>query len=142
MKFRFFTEFKEETDTDRLFLFQEAIVSKFGFIQCLVESSNQSSTTQEHQYVHCTGTIFILISCPILKRSTRANPLHYKKKQIVRYSDHSDIVPSPHEAYITRHVSGKNKDDYDNSRKVSYVVHLFIIVYFSHHLSFTIQEKL
>lgn len=35
-----------------------------------------------------------------------------------RYSVHADVVPSPHEAYITRHVSGKNKDDYDNSRKV------------------------
>lgn len=36
-----------------------------------------------------------------------------------RYPIHNDVVPSPHEAYITRHVSGKNKDDYDNCKRVS-----------------------
>lgn len=36
----------------------------------------------------------------------------------IRYPVHLEAAPSPHEAYITRHVSGKNKDDYDNSRRV------------------------
>ena len=33
------------------------------------------------------------------------------------YPIHSD-QPSPHEAYITRHVSGKNKDDYNKDKRV------------------------
>lgn len=37
-----------------------------------------------------------------------------------RYPVHSDALPSPHEEYITRHVSGKNKDDCDTYMRVSY----------------------
>jgi hypothetical protein len=32
---------------------------------------------------------------------------------------HSDSMSSPHEEYITRHVSGKNKDDYGADMRVS-----------------------
>jgi hypothetical protein len=36
-----------------------------------------------------------------------------------RYPVHSDVLSSPHEEYITRHVSGKNKDDYGADMRVS-----------------------
>jgi len=102
-----------------MFLFQEAIIQRFGFLKCLVETGNNQNASQEHQYIHATGTIFILISAPQTERS-RANSLKGNRGQsaISKYSLHADVVPSPHEAYITRHVSGKNKADYDNSRKV------------------------
>lgn len=99
-----------------MFLFQESIVQRFGFIHCQVEPPDKASTSREHQYIHATGTIFVLISRPVSKVRNRINS---SVRQMGKYSVHADIVPSPHEAYITRHVSGKNKDDYDNSRKVS-----------------------
>lgn len=104
-----------------MFLFQEAIIQKFGFINCLVEpGSNQENVSREHQYIHATGTIFILISNSAPKSCrSRTNSMKENRKHITsKYSLHADVVPSPHEAYITRHVSGKNKADYDNSRKV------------------------
>jgi len=65
------SEFPEETWDQRLFLFQEAIVERFGFVRCTVESSSVSSPTSnsssssslahQHQYVHLTGNMFILI---------------------------------------------------------------------------------
>lgn len=110
-------EFREDSGMDRLFLLQEAIVARFGFIQCLIEPPNSGATSQEHQYIHCTGTVFILISSPTPKPRHRLASIS-NIRPTGRYSVHADVVPSPHEAYITRHVSGKNKDDYDNSRRV------------------------
>lgn len=111
-------EFKEDSSMDRLFLFQEAIIARFGFIQCLIEPPQNGATTQENQYIHCTGSIFILISSPTPKPRNRLTAFSHSRAS-GRYSVHADVVPSPHEAYITRHVSGKNKDDYDNTRRVT-----------------------
>lgn len=114
-----FKEFKDGSSLERLFLLQEAIVQRFGFINCMLEPPiNPDATSREHQYVHCTGTVFILISRPALKPRSRVPSVGSKPRSTGRFSVHADVVPSPHEAYITRHVSGKNKDDYDNSRKV------------------------
>lgn len=115
-KERLFKEFKEDTALERLFLFQEAIVARFGFIPCLVEASSGGSA-QEHQYIHATGTVFVLVSSPAPGPRNRQTSI--TDRSAGRYSVHADVVPSPHEAYITRHVSGKNKDNYDNSRRVS-----------------------
>lgn len=81
-----------------------------------MEPSASETTSKDHQYIHATGTIFILISCSIPKKRSRANT--NTELNTGRYSVHADVVPSPHEAYITRHVSGKNKDSYDNTKKV------------------------
>ncbi|CAH1099750.1 unnamed protein product [Psylliodes chrysocephalus] len=113
-----FRNFREDTYADRMFLFQESIVQRFGFIHCQVEPPDKASTSREHQYIHATGTIFVLISRPVSKVRNRINS---SVRQMGKYSVHADIVPSPHEAYITRHVSGKNKDDYDNSRKMGFL---------------------
>lgn len=116
-------EFREESRADRLFLFQEAIVTRFGFISCLVEpttAGTSSQVSQDHQYIHCTGTVFILIPGPSPRRHRLTSVNQRRTGQTSgRYPVHIDVVPSPHEAYITRHVSGKNKDDYENSRRVS-----------------------
>ncbi|XP_076241100.1 GATOR complex protein Iml1 isoform X2 [Calliopsis andreniformis] len=112
-----FEEFREETYAQRLFLFQEAIVQRFGFVPCLIES-----TENDHQYVHMTGNAFILIpsttnakfrprvATNVVRRNTgqKGYPVHYDQ-------------PSPHEAYITRHVSGKNKDDYSPDKRVGFL---------------------
>ncbi|CAH1990123.1 unnamed protein product [Acanthoscelides obtectus] len=115
---KLFKEFRIETYVERLFLFQEAILQRFGFIPCQVEPANKTCASHEHQYIHATGTIFILVSSAAPKVRNRVNmSLSYAR----RYSIHADVVPSPHEEYITRHVSGKNKDDYDNSRKMGFL---------------------
>ena len=109
------TEFREDTYAQRLFLFEEAIVQRFGFVPCLIES-----TENDHQYVHMTGNAFILIPSTTntkLRPRTATNVVRRNTGQ-KGYPVHSD-QPSPHEAYITRHVSGKNKDDYSTDKRVS-----------------------
>ncbi|XP_049824160.1 GATOR complex protein Iml1 isoform X3 [Aethina tumida] len=116
-----FKEFGLDSSIERLFLFQEAIVQRFGFISCTVEPPNNTATSStEHQYIHSTGTVFVLVSTVSPKSRNRINSAT-KSRGSGRYSVHADVVPSPHEAYITRHVSGKNKDDYDNSRKMGFL---------------------
>ncbi|KAJ8973342.1 hypothetical protein NQ317_004654 [Molorchus minor] len=114
-KERLFKEFSEDTYIERLFLFQEAIVQRFGFISCQVEPQTKANSSREHQYIHATGTYQL--------QHPRLNIVQIVTFDIIqgRYSVHADVVPSPHEAYITRHVSGKNKDDYDNSRKMGFL---------------------
>lgn len=60
-KYQFPTGFPEETWLERLFLFQEAIVGRFGFIKCTVESTSHAAGVGDHLYVHVTGNMFILI---------------------------------------------------------------------------------
>ncbi|XP_066249180.1 GATOR complex protein Iml1 isoform X1 [Euwallacea similis] len=116
-----FKDFSEDTWRARMFLFQEAIIQRFGFLKCLVEPPNNQNPSREHQYIHATGTIFVLISSPKSERS-RANSLKDRRPNTTsKYSLHADVVPSPHEAYITRHVSGKNKADYNNTRKMGFL---------------------
>ena len=78
------------------------------------------SNENDRQYVHISGTVFILIPS-----TTGTRPRQRTGASIVRritgqnrYPVHSD-QPSPHEAYITRHVSGKSNDDYSLDRRVS-----------------------
>ncbi|XP_012252064.2 GATOR complex protein Iml1 isoform X6 [Athalia rosae] len=112
-----FDEFREDTYTQRLFLFQEAIVQRFGFVSCLVEG-----TENDHQYVHVTGNAFILVpSTPCIRPRPRTDTNIIRRiTGQKRYPVHPD-QSSPHEAYITRHVSGKNKDDYSMDRRVGFL---------------------
>ncbi|KAK2575080.1 hypothetical protein KPH14_008813 [Odynerus spinipes] len=112
-----FEEFREDTYAQRLFLFQEAILRRFGFIPCLVESSEN-----DHQYVHVTGNAFILVPSTKSTRPrqrTGTNTVRRSTGQ-KRYPVHPE-QPSPHEAYITRHVSGKSKDDYNVERRMGFL---------------------
>ncbi|KMY96847.1 GATOR complex protein Iml1 isoform X5 [Drosophila simulans] len=75
-----FDEFPEESRSDRMLFFQEAILGKFGFLPCVLEKkySVGKDLPKEYQYVHCTGNMFALIRCatnnyqvesPILKEA-------------------------------------------------------------------------
>ncbi|XP_029163772.1 GATOR complex protein DEPDC5 isoform X6 [Nylanderia fulva] len=112
-----FEEFREDTYAQRLFLFQEAILQRFGFVPCLVEN-----TENTHQYVHITGNAFILVSSTANTRPRPRTGTNIVRRNMgqKRYPVHPD-QPSPHEAYITRHVSGKSKDDHSMDRKMGFL---------------------
>ncbi|CAB0043410.1 unnamed protein product [Trichogramma brassicae] len=112
-----FEEFREDSYAQRLFLFQETILQRFGFLRCLVEGNENA-----HQYVHCTGNAFVLVPSTISPRPRQPTGSNITRRSGVqhRYPVHAD-QPSPHEAYITRHVSGKNKDDYSMDRRMGFL---------------------
>jgi len=63
-KVNLFQEFSEDSWEQRLFLFRESIVKRFGFIACTTDPHQQKSSTTfstHHQYIHCTGNCFVLI---------------------------------------------------------------------------------
>ncbi|KAK6638354.1 hypothetical protein RUM44_008783 [Polyplax serrata] len=125
-----FQEFPESTWDARLVLLQEAIIQRFGFIACVVESRKSARASyrnlyhHHHQYVHVTGNIFVLIpSTPCSKLKERmvtqtsesvTSRSFGSQHSTRRYPMHSDIACSPHEEYITRHVYG-NKKDYNGT---------------------------
>ncbi|GLH03982.1 uncharacterized protein GBIM_09784 [Gryllus bimaculatus] len=131
-----FEEFSEHSWDQRLLLFQEAIIKRFGFIACTVAtpqmgspSSTTGSVAHYHQYVHLTGNVFILISTQQCQPPTRSNSVSHSAGRPVsgakalsqrRYPVHSD-VSSPHEEYITRHVSGKNQNDYSTEPRIGFL---------------------
>ncbi|XP_039435654.1 GATOR complex protein Iml1 isoform X2 [Culex pipiens pallens] len=130
-----FEEFKKETWPKRLLLFQEAIVARFGFMRCAVETKTGSNQVSlDYQYVHCTGNMFILVPNPnheLKSRQRLASGGSTMKKPtnfINRYSSsyesqiQNNISSAAHEAYITRHVTGsKNKDECDFIRRTGFL---------------------
>lgn len=118
-----FEEFKKDTWPDRLLLFQEAILARFGFMPCAVETkigSNQRSF--DHQYVHCSGNMFILIPSPHQNLKFRQRLASGSKKKPSFANRYPMEASAAHEAYITRHVSGtKNKEDCDVVRKPGFL---------------------
>nr|CAD7589464.1 unnamed protein product [Timema genevievae] len=109
-----FEMFPEETWDQRLFHFQEAVLEKFGFVQCMVENLSVSSpgTMTHHEQYRAHGNS---ISRPGLSSK------HPGIQGARRYPVHSDALSSPHEEYITRHVSGKNNDDYNTERRTGFL---------------------
>lgn len=83
-------------------------------MECFVENSDV-----DHQFVHVTGNAFVLIlSSTCLRARSRVIPnIIRRNRDEKRYPILSE-QPSPHEAYITRHVSGKNRERYDINKKV------------------------
>ncbi|XP_055702143.1 GATOR complex protein Iml1 isoform X7 [Phlebotomus papatasi] len=120
-----FEDFKKDTWATRLLLFQEAILARFGFMPCAVETkagSNQASL--DFQYVHCSGNMFVLVPSPhqdLRSRQRLASGGSQKKPTFLKHYPAPVDTQSPHEAYITRHVSGKNKDDMDTIRKTGFL---------------------
>lgn len=137
-----FQEFPEETWAQRFLLFQETIALRFGFIACAMENrgispqgsrvhrdKDKEQTRHHHQYVHITGNMFLLIPSSPCHR-THAQDVNCEGKSrrsagrqpSVQYPTHHDTISSPHEEYITRHVSGnKNQDDYGPDRKIGFL---------------------
>ena len=59
-----FQDFSKDSWEQRLFLFRESIVKRFGFIACTTDPNQQKSSatfSTHHQYIHCTGNCFVLI---------------------------------------------------------------------------------
>jgi hypothetical protein len=60
-----FEKFPEKSREQRLFLFREEIAHRFGFINSATDRSQKQSSSAmfstDHQYVHCTGNMFLLI---------------------------------------------------------------------------------
>lgn len=122
-----FEDFKKETWQQRLLLFQEEILARFGFLPCAVETKiGSNQTSLDSQYVHCSGNMFILIPsiadglrCRRHLLSESSNDKQPKATlfaQRYRVSEsHSWSASSRDlESFITRHVSGKNKEDCEN----------------------------
>ena len=62
-KSNLFQEFAEDYWEQRLFLFRESIVKRFGFVPCTTDPNQQMSSATfrtHHQYINCTGNCFIL----------------------------------------------------------------------------------
>ncbi|XP_029721962.2 GATOR complex protein Iml1 isoform X2 [Aedes albopictus] len=130
-----FEEFKKDTWPKRLLLFQEAIVARFGFMRCAVETKTGSNQVSlDYQYVHCTGNMFILVpnSNQGLKSrqrlasggSTMKKPTNFINRYSASYESQMqhNISFAAHEAYITRHVTGsKTKDDCDAIRRTGFL---------------------
>ena len=124
-----FKEFKKETWPDRLLLFQEAIVTRFGFMPCYVETkmgSNEASF--DRQYVHCSGNMFILVPSPhqcLKQRRRLASGSKLKKPTIFKRfplnNVYTESQSSAHDTYVTRHVNLLKNDDFDVPRKIGFL---------------------
>ncbi|XP_013146136.1 PREDICTED: DEP domain-containing protein 5 isoform X6 [Papilio polytes] len=110
-----FEGFPEETWEERLFLFQEAIACRFGFTKCVESTVHQGVGDQ--LYVHLTGNMFLLIPTAPAPHGRALRKPPNRLLNANRYPVHTDVAASPHKGYISWHVSDKNKDEFDNSRR-------------------------
>lgn len=124
-----FKEFRKETWPDRLLLFQEAIVARFGFMPAYIETkmgSNEASF--DRQYVHCTGNMFILVPSPhqglkIRRRLASGGKLD-KPKFIRKYplnNVYTESQTTSHDTYVTRHVNLLKNDEFGVPRKTGFL---------------------
>ncbi|XP_065337206.1 GATOR complex protein Iml1 isoform X2 [Cloeon dipterum] len=138
-KSHLFENFAEDSWKQRLFLLQDTIAARFGFVSCILETAlgqpqrqppvlggeppstpNLSTPINSHQfnpfhrqYIHLTGNAFIMIPtqpcCQPKSKPIRIQGSQGSKQN--RYDSLQEMPPSsPHEEYITRHVSGKRDE--------------------------------
>lgn len=127
-----FEDFKKETWADRMLLFQDEILRRFGFISCACETKTGSNDVcVDWQYVHVTGNMFILVpsSCHGVRATMRrlgmgsgnnvsplAGSLGTQKRLKNYYHAQQNSAPQK-ENYISRHVqngSSGSKESNDN----------------------------
>lgn len=124
-----FEDFKKETWADRMLLFQDEIVRRFGFISCACETKTGSNDVcVDWQYVHVTGNMFILVpsSChgarATLRRlgmgsagnSSPQGSLGTQKRLKNYYHAQQNSAPQK-ENYITRNVQNGSNGSKDGS---------------------------
>lgn len=122
-----FDEFDKETYNDRLILFQEAIVIRFGFVPAYVETITGSNETSfDRQYVHCTGSMFILV--PTINQSLKirrgvASGKKSKESPNLRSHSLNKIYPDSLAdiVFMSRHVNTANSNEFENNRKVGFL---------------------
>lgn len=117
-----FEEFPKETRKQRLLLFQEDILARFGFMPCITETAiGSDQRSLDSQYVHCSGLMFILI--PSITDGLRCRKHLLSESSAVETTKQSmfaqryllaEGMTSMDASFITRHVSGKRKEDCDN----------------------------
>ncbi|XP_065209009.1 GATOR complex protein Iml1 isoform X2 [Planococcus citri] len=111
-----FEEYPEDSWPRRLLLLQEEIAIKFGFISC---KGGNEATHHHNQYVHLTGNVFLLIATPSSECSSsqESSPLLHSKSASLNMKsfksrlaiESNEIAVSPHQEYITRHVTDHSK---------------------------------
>jgi len=108
-----FSMFPEESWDYRLFLFREEIVRRFGFISSVTDPKQQLSSatfSTTHQYIHCTGNMFVLIptTLEVSSNKTLGLPLGIQgmntKEPPNRNRETDDETDSG--ALISRHLTG------------------------------------
>jgi DEP domain-containing protein 5 len=138
-----FEDFRRDTWSERMLLFQEEIVKRFGFIQRECETKTGSNDIgSDWQYTHVTGNMFVLLTSPTnrirssLKRlgigngshSSPADSLKSQKRLKFYYQTQQQNSAPQKENYISRHVQNKkmagtndsdDEDGADLARKTS-----------------------
>ena len=117
-KSHLFEEFPEESWEQRLFLFRESIVKRFGFVACTIGRNSQKSAatfSTQHQYIHSTGNMFVLIPTR-LQLQAGILGIRSRKKTVSRA--HCSPGESPGCDLVsrnvqTRHVTGKTSLNYE-----------------------------
>ncbi|KAF7490231.1 GATOR complex protein DEPDC5 [Sarcoptes scabiei] len=89
---------------EKLFNFQEKILVKFGFLPF-----HDPSTDNQRQFVHVSGSIFVLIPN---KTAVSSQKISNKRGKFLKTNE-PKLACSPHEEYITRHFSGMQQKDED-----------------------------
>ncbi|XP_071550419.1 GATOR complex protein Iml1 isoform X2 [Panulirus ornatus] len=103
-----FAQFISSTWGRRMHLFQEAILERFGFVPYVTEAHS----TEQNQYVHVTGSMFVMIHSPgtgvhshlpyqseISRGRTPTNPL---SSSVSSQADYHYGVSTPHVEYFHR----------------------------------------
>jgi hypothetical protein len=127
-----FEDFKKETWADRMLLFQDEIVRRFGFMTRTCETKTGSNDISvDWHYVHVTGNMFLLVpsSCHAARVTMRrlgrsnannqsplAGSMGTQKRLKNYYTGQQNSVPQK-ENYISRHVqngSNGSKDSNEN----------------------------
>jgi DEP domain-containing protein 5 len=131
-----FEDFKKETWADRMLLFQDEIVKRFGFIPRACETKTGSNDISvDWHYVHVTGNMFLLVpsSCHAARVSLRrlgrsntnqsplAGSMGTQKRLKNYYTAQQNSVPQK-ETYISRHVhngSSSSKETTENGFNIA-----------------------
>ena len=126
-----FNSFDPNSWEQRMFLFREEIAKRFGFVVTCIADRQQSSDSfsTDHQYIHCTGNMFLLIPIKLqlqtgiqgikLRPSSAGIDLAVsrersgRKKQDSETSVNTDTDDKPVKS-VTRHIS-ETKPTYDHS---------------------------
>lgn len=124
-----FYEFGKESWPDRLILFQEAILLRFGFMPCYVETKvGTNEASFDRQYVHSTGCMFILVPSPhqgLKIRRRLASGGKLKKPTFVKRYPLNNVYTESQttncDTNVTRHVNLLKNDDFDGPRKIGFL---------------------
>ncbi|VVC42362.1 Hypothetical protein CINCED_3A011295 [Cinara cedri] len=110
-----FHEYSEDSWSQRLLLFQETILYRFGFVICNSKNNNDRESCRYHnQYIHLTGNVFVLILSDLIDEITEKNDSPDQGlSDLEAGNNQQETLLSPHMEYITRHVYHRSPKDND-----------------------------